>query len=142
MTTNKVVVLALDKRYKKFEKDLTAEVYKILGFLQQEGVKVEVYLIGSLLMRHLNRQYHGRDKPTNILSFSAPRGFIQPPDEPRSLGEIYLCPSYVQRQGEAVINLLIHGLLHLIGFKHATKSDRITMRKMESQITDFIRQQK
>lgn len=131
--------MALDRRYKKLEKSLNRKIYKILDFLKQERVRVEVYLVGSLMMRRLNRQYGGQNEITNILSFGIPRGFAQPSGGTRSLGEIYLCPSYIKRQEEDIADLLIHGLLHLIGFNHAAKNDRIIMEKMERKILTWLK---
>jgi len=66
-------------------------------------------------MRQLNRQHRGLDRATDVLSFS--------------LGDIFLCPSYIRRQArrfgvsyqEECTRTLIHGILHLTGYDHATQ---------------------
>lgn len=138
MERNEVTVTALDKRYKKLEKDLAAKTQKVLLFLRQSGVGVEVYLTGSPKMRQLNRQYRGRDEATGVLSFGAPEDF--PKTSPNFLGEVYLCPSYIGRHHKDIQALLAHGILHLLGFNHARLSDRITMGKVEEAVAAFIRE--
>lgn len=136
--TNEVTVVALDKRYKKLEKDLREKTEKILLFLKQKTVIVEVYLVSQPKIRALNRLYGGKDKSTNVLAFEPPSN--SPRTTPRFLGEIYLCPSYIKNHGQDLQTLLAHGILHLLGFNHKGLSDRINMERMERKIADFIRE--
>lgn len=133
---NEVVVVALDKRYKELKKDLKGAAEKALLFLKQNGVAVEVYLVGGIKMKQLNRRHRGEDKVTNVLSFAAPKIFPNIP--PRHLGEIYLCPPYIQRTGENIELLLTHGILHLLGFNHGSLDDRMTMEKMERKLMGWL----
>lgn len=139
MTTNKVVVMALDKRYKKLEKDLIKTAHKSLDFLKQSGVKVEIYLAGTSRIKTLNRQYRGINEATNVLAYESP-GFPGPRSSHRLLGEIYLCPPYIKEAGENINIILVHGLLHLVGFNHQKESDRMTMEKVEEAVAAFIRE--
>ena len=67
-------------------------------------------------IQKLNFQFFGKNKPTNILSFS--------PTEKGSLGElaVYCDPKRAARQGltlkEETFYLLLHGVLHLLGYNH------------------------
>lgn len=135
---NEVVVVALDKRYKKLEKDITSKARKILLFLKQDRMGLEIYLVGSVRIRKLNRQYRGEDAVTNVLAYEAPKNF--PQISPRFLGEIYLCPPYIKKRREDIQSLLAHGILHLIGFNHASRSGRMIMEKVEEAIAAFIRE--
>lgn len=133
---NEVAVVALDKRYKKLEKDLTIRTKKILLFLKQDRVTIEVYLVGSARIRKLNRQYRGKDAMTNVLAYEAPKDF--PRISPRSLGEVYLCPPYIRKRGEDIVSLLTHGILHLVGFAHVSVDDRVTMEKTEKKLSAWL----
>ena len=132
------MVAALDKRYKKLEKDLTGKTEKILLFLKQDRVGLEIYLVGSARMRKLNRQYRGKDAETNVLAYEAPKDF--PRISSRFLGEVYLCPPYIKKRGEDIVSLLTHGILHLVGFNHVSVGDRMTMEKVEEAVAAFIRE--
>lgn len=69
-------------------------------------------------IHELNRRYRGRDYVTDILSFES--------EDSRSLGELVLSPKKIRRQArqhkitfrEELAYLLIHGVLHLLGYEH------------------------
>jgi probable rRNA maturation factor len=91
-------------------------------------------------MRRLNRQYAGDDHPTDVLSFSLREGeeFIAP-DGPAPLGEVIISYPTALRQAEEaghpvedeVAHLLVHGILHLLGYDHAEVGDEERMRARE-----------
>jgi|SRR3989344_5637713 len=73
--------------------------------------------------RELNKKYRHKDKPTNILSFALTK----------QSGEIILCPAVVRREtkkfgksfGQFLGFLVIHGMLHLKGFEHGKKMEKL-----------------
>ncbi|MDP3771579.1 MAG: rRNA maturation RNase YbeY [bacterium] len=124
---------------------------------EREGVwhtSISVAFIGPARMRVLNRMYHEEDRVTDILAFGQPQadsrklqamrtrflprpmggGATRPPKPWRrgrgggDLGELVICPSYVnaqaKRAGEPfrreLTRVLVHGTLHLLGHDHAT----------------------
>lgn len=125
-------VIVLDKKIRKFKALVNKKARRLAGFLPKRG-SVEVYLTGDQRMRCLNRQFRGKDKPTNVLSFIKPKGF---PGE--TLGEVYLGPVYIQKNKESLDLMLIHGVLHILGYDHKKKSDRIVMEKKERQLLKVI----
>jgi len=128
---NKVIVTSLEKKFKKFEKKIKLAAQKILRILGKNNVLVEIYLINSQKMRFLNKKFRGKDKTTTVLSFEEPRNFILPPSKSKKIGEIYLnsqLPNY------PITQLLTHGLLHLLGYNHQKKNDRIKMEKAEQKL--------
>lgn len=130
---NRVLIVSLDKKSRKFEKPLKSAALKILKILKKNGVEAEIYLIGDRQMRFLNKKFRGKDKITTVLSFEEPRNFIYPKSEYRRIGEIYLNMSKIKNQ-KLKVYLLIHGLLHLFGYDHKRKNDRIKMEKTEQSI--------
>lgn len=83
---------------------------------------VEVSIVSSGVMKKLNAQYRGKDYATDVLSFT-------PPVAIRAhgvLGELVICGSVLERQAREFGHkpeleleiLLVHGLLHLLGFDH------------------------
>tara|TARA_B100001029_G_scaffold60703_1_gene49119 strand:- start:2408 stop:2875 length:468 start_codon:yes stop_codon:yes gene_type:complete len=84
-------------------------------------------------IQHLNKQFAGKDKPTNVLSFPSNANLVD--DE--FLGDIAICSEIIKEeamsQGKSIkdhlIHIFIHGVLHLLGFDH---QDHASAEKMES----------
>ena len=113
---------------------------KALKLLGRERSAIDIFFIGDAVMRRLNRVYRGKDKTTNVLSFSAPKNFPRPDlkTETAYLGEIYLNMGYIKKEGGDWRVMLIHGLLHLLGFDHEKISDKIRMQKLEKSIASSL----
>lgn len=133
---NKISVINLEKRFKKFEKSIRIIAERALKILRKENIGVEVYLAGSREMRFLNKKFRGKDKAADVLSFEEPRGFVYPQSKFKKIGEIYLNMTKDSRK------LLIHGFLHLLGYNHKKKNDRIRMEKAEQKLLLKIRSAK
>ena len=112
---------------------------KVLDFLGYKNTVVEVNLVKSSVMRNLNRKFRGKDSTTNVLSFGTPSIFPSHKGFPRLLGEVYLDPTYVSEHNEDIEYLLVHGLLHLLGFDHTRFDDRIRMNRLEDKIIKWQR---
>jgi probable rRNA maturation factor len=93
-----------------------------------------ILLTGDARLRELNRQFRGKDKPTNVLSFTS--------DDPSYWGDVAIALGVVRReareQGKTVpahaAHLTAHGILHLKGYDHAKASDRVSMERLETLI--------
>jgi probable rRNA maturation factor len=104
------------------------------------GRHASVVLADDAMLRALNRRYRGKDVPTNVLSFP----FQAPPGAGQScyLGDVILAAETVLREaaGQAVNrehhlqHLLVHGLLHLLGFTHEADADAEAMEGLETEI--------
>jgi probable rRNA maturation factor len=73
-----------------------------------------IELVDEARIRELNRQYRGKDSPTDVLSF--PVDEDEPVAGPRELGDVVICQEYTEDLTEAVV----HGVLHLCGYDHET----------------------
>lgn len=141
MRQNETVVFSLDQKFEKLEKEIKISALKVLNFLKKNGIFLEIYLLGDNKMRAINKKTRGKDKPTNILSFCEPHRFPRPEISLKKanfkpIGEIYLNPDYIKGDGskEELLLLLIHGILHLLGYVHKKKNDRIKMEKAERKL--------
>jgi probable rRNA maturation factor len=79
-----------------------------------EDGHVAVEFVDEARIQELNREYRGRDRPTDVLSFPVDEDGA--PSGPRELGDVVICPPYASDLREAVL----HGVLHLTGMDHET----------------------
>lgn len=94
-----------------------------------------ILLTNDAEVRALNRDYRGKDKPTNVLSF--PDGSVV--DGMKQLGDIALAYETIAREAKAqkkalkahVTHLTIHGVLHLLGYDHETAHEAKMMESLE-----------
>ena len=91
-------------------------------------------------MRRLNREFRGKDKVTDVLSFPPGAGPEAPGPKPSFLGDLAIARGVAARQARELGNslqtelriLALHGLLHLLGYDHET--DRGEMGRLEEQL--------
>jgi len=138
--SSEVCVISLSRRFRRFERSIENAAYFFLENLKKKDIYVEIYLVGNTKMRKLNNKHRGKDSSTNVLAFNFPSSFPAPETNQKNIGEIYLNPSYIKRNGEDIKYLLLHGILHLFDFNHENKSDRIKMEKIEEEIIAFLRE--
>jgi len=125
---NKITVIVLGRFKKKTSEGVGKTAGKILKILKKKNLEVEIYLGDNRIMKRLNKEFRGKDKAADVLSFEEPRNFILPQSKFKRIGEIYLNTVNYN------YGLLIHGLLHLLGYDHKRKSDRIKMEKLEQYV--------
>jgi probable rRNA maturation factor len=104
-------------------------------------------------IKQLNRDYLGEDEPTDVLAFSAREGvgaelptFVPPPDGVLHLGEIIIAyPQALIQAGEhqhsikkEIAILIIHGVLHLLGYDHDKLEQERQMRAREAELLGVI----
>ena len=120
-----------------------------LRVLRAEGVappaEAGLVVTDDKTLRDLNRRYLGLDEPTDVLSFGQePSGepFVTPPDGVRRLGEVILSYPMAERQAQEAshsvqkeaAHLVVHGLLHLLGYDHDDPEDERRMRAREEEL--------
>jgi probable rRNA maturation factor len=119
---------------------------EILACLVRETEELSVLLVDDERMRELNLHWRGKDQPTDVLSFSQVEGEVLL--APHSmLGDVVISVDTLRRQAaeggwteeEELARLLLHGVLHLIGFDHEITKDRIVMRREEDRIVRLLR---
>jgi probable rRNA maturation factor len=106
--------------------------------------ELSIVLADDRLLRDLNRDYRHRDKPTNVLSF--PSGFLDgegdPGEGPFTLGDVVIALSTLAREAAAqgksnedhLAHLVVHGVLHLLGYDHETERDAREMERVEARV--------
>ena len=114
-------------------------------------VELSLLITGDEEVHRLNRDYRGIDKTTDVISFALSENkddtkFVTPPDKISRLGEVII--SYPQAVRQAKENkqtikaelawLVVHGLLHLLGYDHQDDKSEAIMRKREDKILKEI----
>ena len=124
---------------------------------------LSVVIADDQIVRDLNKRHRGLDENTDVLAFSFTHhgeyygegespfrhnqvDFVLPPAESLSLGEVII--SYPQAQRQAAVSdhtvekellvLLIHGVLHLLGYDHQVRKEKLAMKRTESKILDRV----
>lgn len=128
---------------------------RVLAFQEIEpDTELGLVIVGQERIHQLNSEYLGEDRPTDVLAFAMlpeqPEGnqapFITPPDGIEHLGEVIV--SYPQaviqaEEHEHSVNkeiaiLVIHGILHLLGYDHGEPELEREMRAREAEILSAI----
>ena len=124
--------------------------------LRAEGVtspyEMSLVFTDSEKVRRLNRDYRGVDEPTDVLAFymlpqkEADSSFVLPPDSITRLGEVIISyPEAIEQakeQGHLIDKelalLIIHGILHLLGYDHEQPEEERRMRTREKELLGEI----
>lgn len=104
------------------------------------GTELSIALVDDVAMRRLNSDWRGKDQPTNVLSF--PAGDAGAPGRPVLLGDVVLALGTVRREAaelgravdDHVSHLVVHGVLHLLGYDHETEKQATAMEALETEI--------
>ena len=115
-----------------------ADAVAALVDLEAEEVFSVLYA-GDATLQALNRGWRGKDAPTNVLSFPAPEGS-------GSLGDIALAFDTLEREAagqgkllaDHATHLLVHGLLHLLGYDHEADDEAAEMEGLERDILGVL----
>lgn len=122
------------------------EAESLLETLEEKDAELVVSLIGDREIRRLNRDYRGADRATDVLAFAMREGSRASGDE-QILGDVVISLPAAAAQARqdgvataaAVRRLLIHGLLHLIGYDHErSAAEARRMRRKEQSLARYL----
>ena len=119
----------------------------ILLFLECENQELSVLLTDDKKIRTLNKLYRGENRATDVLSFS--QSEEKEEDKPNShlMGDVVISTVTAKRQAaehgltleEEIVLLLIHGILHLLGFDHERSNEEAChMKQKTRELFDWI----
>lgn len=133
-------LVVADRRWYRLRRQLELQIgraYKAVGqFTKTKDFSVTVMLADDAQVKILNKQFRGKNKPTNVLSFPNLAGSFD------GGGDMILAYETVakeaKQQGKIVlvhaVHLVVHGFLHLLGYDHETDQDADKMEGLEIQI--------
>lgn len=133
---------------------------RMLADLKKSSCDMNIVLCDDKFIRALNRKYRGKDSATDVLSFSqqeeGEEEFFDNLDEldrqdtgDKQLGDVIISLETAARQSkefrvteeEELGRLLIHGVLHLLGFDHETskEDEKVMMKKQDAYLEKFLK---
>ena len=109
-----------------------------------DGCEVSISFMDSDEIHVLNRDYRGKDAPTDVLSFPVNDTLAMSAGRP--LGDIVVCMEAAQRQARdyghslerELAFLIVHGMLHLLGYDHETPEDEAAMFTAQDEILNLL----
>jgi probable rRNA maturation factor len=111
--------------------------------LPADRLEVSILLTDDAQVQELNRDYREQDKPTNVLSFAAlDEDSPIPPDGPILLGDVIIARETTEREAadedkkldHHLSHLVVHGVLHLLGYDHMEDDEAEEMESLERSI--------
>ena len=125
--------------------DAVAAAINAAEYVVAAPVELAVVLADDDLVQAHNRDFRGKDQPTNVLAFAQMDivADARPSDhhdgEPIELGDVIIAYQTVEREAAAakilleahLLHLVIHGVLHLLGFDHQTDAEAAAMQRLE-----------
>lgn len=138
--------ISIDNNLLEIMKQVGILALSIAGAI--DNYEVSVLICDDKFIQNINKQYRKVDKPTDVLSFvlfedknsDEPLYFSE--SDKVILGDILISAERAKEQSEdfghpfirEICYLLVHGILHLLGYSHDTDNDKQVMRKMEEKI--------
>ena len=126
--------------YKKCISNSVNQTFKIIKFSSNNEVSISFLLTSNSEIKHLNQRYRNKNKPTNVLSFPMNEKI----ENKNYLGDVAIaCEKIIDESYEQNIKkykylskMTIHGVLHLLGYKHDTEREFNKMNSIEKNILE------
>ena len=139
------------KRHRIKSLQLKKVAATILGALGcPEDTELSVSVVGDRSMRIINREYLGKDRPTNVISFSLQEGDCGGIN-PHALGDVVISADTAAAEAaeggleffERLSFLLLHGILHLCGYDHerSGEAEAVKMQQKEQQLFRILKKE-
>ena len=126
-------------------KTIRDKAQHILSALALHDEELSILIVDDEEIQKLNREYRGKDKPTNVLSFPMRDG--EPPYISPLLGDVVISSETNKKEAdeaditfdERFSQLLIHGILHLTGYDHELSDDHaVSMEEKSLELLKII----
>jgi rRNA maturation RNase YbeY len=113
-----------------------------LTYLKLQDKSLSILFVNNNKIKEMNKSYFGKDRPTNVISFSYINGFSC-----EVIGDIAISLERARQEAEdadchfyeRIFALIIHGLLHVLGFNHENgRNEARRMRYREKKLMDYV----
>ena len=140
-----LILIQIEPANPKYDQQLLRiknDLKKALLYLEISGSELSVSIVNNESIQNLNLKYRNIDSPTDVLSFEQNEVF----ENRRILGDIIISTEKVEEQAsekdrafyDELQLLLIHGLLHLLGYDHDTKEKEVKMFQLQDEIIQHV----
>ena len=136
--------LSNSKKFNKFSIPSKKKISEVLALIEERfekcsGKSVNMKFCKIDEISALNKEFRNKDTPTNVLSFYPESNFLI---DQGFLGEIAICPQIIddeaRKYGKSfesrLYHLIIHAVLHLLGFSHENMDNRKNMESIEKEL--------
>jgi probable rRNA maturation factor len=126
--------------------EVKRDARRILITMAEPRAELAVSLVSDAEIHELNRNYRGKDRPTDVLAFAMREGAAVP-DHANLLGDVVISLDTAARQArqrrrtlaEEIRILLVHGVLHLLGYDHEKSAGEARrMQAMERRLRKLL----
>lgn len=120
---------------------------KLLAAVDHESSGLSLVIVADRAMKRLNREYRGHDRTTDVLSFSQLEGGEVAACDETHLGDVVISLPRARSQARAggwtleeeLLRLLVHGLLHTLGYDHEkSRREALRMQREEARLCDAL----
>ena len=133
-----VVDVATGEGTETFAAAVESDAQAILARLGRDDTELSIVLCDDATIHPLNRDWRGKDKPTDVLSFGQGGG--------RVLGDVVISVETAKRQAEERRHpvqhelrvLLVHGICHLLGYDHEDEAEAEMMEALERELVTSL----
>ena len=146
-----IIIKNTQRTYQINKKELERVIAQVLTTVGYPEYDLTVWLTTNSTIRKYNKQFRGKDKATDVLSFPyyetkkpgmLPKQSIHEP----ILGDIMLSPDYINKHlsdwghtfEERIVILIVHSICHLLGYDHETDNDYATMAQEEKRLITLL----
>jgi len=133
------------KRIKIDKRKIRVKVTKLLRLLDCGNKEISITFVDDETIQRINQQYLSKDRPTNVISFSLQEGEFGNIN-PEMLGDVIISVDTARQDAEKdyfsfdeeILFLIIHGLLHLLGYNHENTS-KVNILRMAQKEKELFR---
>lgn len=157
-----ILITNQQRRFAIDKESLSTLVQELLDTLGYSDFDIGILLTTNRTIKHYNKQYRNKDVVTDVLSFpyhqiEAGKRILAKNADDKNLGDIIIAPAFVwdklaesadwhQKQKKEqlsllhkrTIELIVHGICHLLGYDHATDADYKAMQQKERQLLQSL----
>jgi len=143
----KVQIENQQKRIKIDKRKIRVKVTQLLKLTGCANKEISITLVDDEAIQRINKQYLSKDRPTNVISFSLQEGEFRDIN-PEMLGDVVISVDTAIRDAdkgnlsfdEEIFFLIIHGLLHLLGYNHVntSKANTLKMKQKERELFQLL----
>jgi len=109
----------------------------------RDRAKITIRIVDEVESKQLNEKWRKVKSATNVLSFPSGGNF---PANPDLMGDIVICSPVVEREAHEqnkpfdahLAHMVVHGVLHLLGFDHVKKRDALLMESIETDLLETL----